>query len=78
MTSNCDCNKVCYFDKKAAKLTIKRMKGRRGKLHPYRCGHYWHIGHSPTSLVRGQVSRADLAKAPPRPRPRPLTHRRNR
>lgn len=56
------CGKVRFLTKKAAKTTIRRMRRRThdGRLNAYRCGVFWHIGHPPTALTRGRISRQDL------------------
>jgi hypothetical protein len=56
--STCDdCGKRCFLAKGDAKRAIRSMKGRVGKLHVYRCGDYWHLGHIPTALARGRITR---------------------
>lgn len=64
--NQCSCNKIRYRDKHGAKHAISTMRGRVGKLRPYRCaGGFWHIGHTPAALVEGRVSRAQLIAHPP-------------
>ena len=53
-----DCGKVRYACRKDARR-IARSKGWHG-MNAYQCGDYWHLGHPPTALRRGQISRGDL------------------
>lgn len=55
--------KVRFLTKHAAKVTIRRMMGRQGRLNAYRCPedqHFWHIGHPPAILTAGEVARQEL------------------
>ena len=61
----CSCGKIRFLDKASAKLAIRRLEGRDGRLHPYKCGHFWHIGHPPSRLTAGRISRADLDEKRP-------------
>lgn len=64
------CGKIRFYRKRDAKRVITRMKGRRGRMHAYPCKQhpeFWHIGHPPKDLVRGNISREDVS--PPRSRP---------
>lgn len=54
------CGKVRFLTKGDAKKKIRRMRGRKGRLHAYPCGDFWHTGHVPTVLKRGEVARADV------------------
>lgn len=54
------CGKVRFLSKADAKKTIGRMKGRNGRMHAYRCGDFWHLGHVPSDLKHGEVTRADV------------------
>lgn len=63
----CSCGKIRLLTRKAAKAAIKRMKGqgRRGGTHldAYRCvlePDWWHVGHQPGIITRGEVARADF------------------
>lgn len=38
------------------------MKGREGRLNTYRCGNFWHLGHLPTDVIRGDLTRADIER----------------
>lgn len=61
------CGKIRFGRKSDAKRVITRMKGRRGRMHAYRCHdnpEFWHVGHPPTALVRGKISRDDIARRP--------------
>lgn len=63
----CPCGKVRFLSKGDAKTTIRRMSGRSGRMHAYRCdsddgsSEFWHIGHVPSDLKRGAASREDVA-----------------
>ena len=60
--STCQCGKRAYRRKQDAK-TVRRTHG-GDHLSVYRCtSGYWHIGHRPAQLTRGQISRADLRSA---------------
>lgn len=57
------CGKIRFLRKRDAKRVITRMKGRRGRMHAYPCRvtpEFWHVGHPPKALVRGQISRDDI------------------
>lgn len=58
------CGKIRFLTKADAKKTITRMKGRTGRMHPYRCeteaGTFWHIGHVPNAPKAGVVTRDDV------------------
>lgn len=60
-------DKIDYLDKRSAKLVIRRMKARQGRLNVYPCPSRpegavpaWHIGHVPTGLREGRVARSDI------------------
>jgi len=68
------CGKKGYGSKREAKAAVKQLAQigkRHGKLHPYRCGEVWHLGHLPENVARGRASRRDLAD-PKTPRPQPV------
>lgn len=55
--------KIDYLDKRSAKLVIRKMKGREGRLNAYRCpedAQHWHVGHPPAILTAGEVDRHAL------------------
>lgn len=55
MVSTCDeCGKRGYATKRAAKLAGRAVDRR---CRPYRCGRYWHFGHLPTVVIRGEYDR---------------------
>lgn len=57
------CGKIRFLRKRDAKRVITRMKGRRGRMHAYPCRTtegYWHVGHVPRALTRGDISRAEI------------------
>jgi hypothetical protein len=57
------CGKIRFARKSDAKRVITRMKGRRGRMHAYRChdfDDFWHVGHPPKALVAGRISREDI------------------
>lgn len=53
------CGKRSFSTRSAARKTAKQIPGRG--LHAYACpkGHGWHLGHLPTSVVRGAISKSD-------------------
>lgn len=56
------CDKAMFPSRKAAREAIGRIPGRSpgAKMNAYRCKeneNYWHIGHLPTAVRRGFVSR---------------------
>lgn len=52
------CGKLRFLTKKAAKDFVKRTKDYSMKA--YRCGEYFHIGHQPERLRRGEITRRQL------------------
>lgn len=62
------CGKLRWLTRADAKRVSRRIKGRKGRLHAYQCGEYWHVGHPPSSLVRGVITREDVRAAPRPPR----------
>jgi hypothetical protein len=54
------CGKRRWLTKREARLVARRMTARVGRLHAYRCGEFWHLGHLPAVVVAGRLSRADL------------------
>lgn len=69
--------KIDYLDKRSAKLVIRRMKGRSGRLNVYRCPERaegvipaWHIGHPPKVLTDGKVDRTELRPSAKKQGPR--------
>lgn len=51
------CGKRNYFTKAEAKRAARGFESRSGKLRPYRCGDAWHLGHLPTRIRQGEVTR---------------------
>lgn len=56
------CDKAMFPSRKAARAAISRIPSRNSgaKMNAYRCKeneNYWHIGHLPTAVRRGFVSR---------------------
>lgn len=58
------CGKLRFLTRAQAKKTTRRMKGRRGRLHAYRCGDFWHIGHMPTAVTTGRLDRTQISPRP--------------
>jgi hypothetical protein len=59
--TECTCGKVRYLTKADAKAAIRHMKGREGRLNAYRCASgFWHIGHLPALVRKGQISRSEI------------------
>lgn len=64
----CTCGKIRYLTKGAAKRQARRMKGRIGRLNAYRCpAGFWHLGHLPKAVIRGEISRAEIRPRRARP-----------
>lgn len=71
MTYESECaGKIRYQSRKAAKLAIRRMRGRDhdGRLNAYLCSWcltFWHIGHfHPNARKHAQQRRARAADTP--------------
>lgn len=59
------CGKLRYLTRAHAKRAIRQHQHREGRLSAYRCGEFWHIGHLPRAIARGQASRDDLGRSRP-------------
>lgn len=59
-SGRCPCGKVRLLTKRDAKRVLRRMKGRKGRMHAYECTGFWHVGHVPRDLKAGVASRADV------------------
>lgn len=59
-SGRCQCGKLRLLTRKDAKKVLRRMKGRKGRMHAYECDGFWHVGHPPRDLVAGTVARADV------------------
>lgn len=65
-SGRCPCGKVRLLTKRDAKKVLRRMKGRKGRMHAYECDggiegqSFWHVGHPPKDLKAGRASRADV------------------
>lgn len=57
----CVCGKRAYPSRRIAKLALRRHRQPVG-MHAYQCGERWHLGHKPTALVRGTITRADCTQ----------------
>lgn len=72
------CGKYRWRSRKAAKACIRRMKGsgrfkgdNNKHLNAYECPDqpgWWHVGHIPTAILRGNVARDDFTQEPTRHR----------
>jgi len=51
------CGKVRYRGRRFAKTVAKRL-GRR--MSAYKCGDFYHVGHLPADVRKGQIGRGDL------------------
>lgn len=63
----CICGKRAYLTKRDARQATRRIRGRRGRLAAYRCDHddrYWHVGHQPVLVTRGEVPRGQWVSKP--------------
>ena len=56
-----DCGKRSYLSKHAARQARKTLPDRRG-LSVYECGNsgFWHVGHLPFAVRRGDVTRGEI------------------
>lgn len=54
------CGKLRLLTKDDAKKALRRMNGRKGRLHAYPCGAFWHVGHPPRDLVAGRATRDEV------------------
>ncbi len=61
-----ECGKLRWTSRRDAKRIASQIPARAGRLHPYRCGDYWHLGHPPSLLVRGVITRDQVGQAIPR------------
>lgn len=62
-----DCGKVRYLSRSIARKVAKNLNRRRpGHLNAYRCGSFWHVGHLPSAVIAGDLSRAEIDDAPKR------------
>lgn len=52
----CQCGKVRYLTKREAKNAARRIHPSE-RMHAYRCDDYWHLGHLPAALIRGEFDR---------------------
>lgn len=52
-----DCGKLRYLNRKAARNGARRAHPGES-MSVYRCGEYWHIGHTPTAIKLGYKERA--------------------
>lgn len=60
--STCDaCGKRSYESRKDARRVARRLSPGKGRVHAYRCRTtgLWHVGHVPTPVKTGRVSRRD-------------------
>ena len=53
------CGKWCYLTRKTARQAARR-KHPGHHLSAYRCGKFWHLGHLPDDITRGEVDRSVL------------------
>lgn len=66
-TGSCpDCGKRSFTTRKAAKKAARRI-GDGDHMSAYRCGGYWHIGHLPTAIIRGHLTRTNATRKDTRP-----------
>lgn len=55
-----ECGKQSFVTRKAARAFMKAKNPTRGDyeyMTVYRCGEYWHYGHTPYEVARGQRQR---------------------
>lgn len=53
-----ECGKFRYITRKAAKAA-RRRTNRHDSMSVYRCGDYWHIGHTPHQIRQGYAERSN-------------------
>lgn len=57
------CGKLRYLSRAAAKKVAKRLPPTDGvRMGAYACGDYWHVGHVPTAVRRGETSRTEYGR----------------
>jgi hypothetical protein len=52
------CGKRRYRTRKAAKLALRKLNT-SDSMSVYRCGEFWHFGHTPWQVRRGVTARHD-------------------
>lgn len=52
-----ECGKQCFPTRKAARGYMKRKRTDGEALSVYRCGEYFHFGHTPYMVARGAQQR---------------------
>lgn len=57
--TTCPNQKRAYPSRKTAKTVLKSHPERR-RMHIYRCGNGWHLGHPPGLLRTGHITRQDI------------------
>jgi hypothetical protein len=60
-----DCDKLYYSSRGNAKQNLKRLR-HHGKQHVYECPTHegwWHVGHLPEAVVRGEHGREELVQS---------------
>lgn len=62
-----DCGKKCFETRRDARALAKKLKD-RGRLHAYRHGDYWHIGHLPSRVKAGDKTRDQIEPTRKTPR----------
>ena len=57
-----DCGKLRWVTKRMAKTAAQQIVAQKGggRLSAYACGDYWHLGHLPRVVTRGEVSREQI------------------
>lgn len=59
----CECGKQSFVSRKAARAYMKKWNPASGTyeyMSVYRCGSYWHYGHTPYQVARGYKARGEL------------------
>lgn len=55
-----ECGKQCFVSRKAARRYMKHWNPPRGRyqyMSVYKCGDYWHYGHTPYEVARSLRAR---------------------
>lgn len=62
----CDaCGKLRYASRKLARAAAK-ARHQDSRMRAYRCGDWWHVGHRPRWVVRGEEEPQPRLLGPPR------------
>lgn len=54
------CGKQCYLSRADAKFVIRTVHAGARNMTAYRCGDYWHAGHTTYQVRRGVIPRSAM------------------